>query len=79
MSGLSTETIRKIYADGDAENEWFFDTWLAKHDSWTVEAERKRIIRLLQEPYWHNLRSPGIHEDCKMCETIWLIDDRNIL
>jgi hypothetical protein len=41
--------------------------------------ERERIIRLLQEPYWHNLRSPGIHEDCKMCETIWLINDVNIL
>ena len=41
--------------------------------------ERERVIRLLQEPYWHNLRSPGTHEDCKMCETIWLINDINIL
>ena len=41
--------------------------------------ERERIIRLLQEPYWHNLRSPGTHEDCKMCETIWLINDVNVL
>lgn len=36
MSGLSTETLRKIYADGDAESEWFFDTWLnkVKADAW---------------------------------------------
>jgi hypothetical protein len=44
-----------------------------------IRYERERIIRLLQEPYWHNLRSPDIHEDCKMCETIWLINDINIL
>lgn len=48
MSGLQTETIRKIYADGDAESEWFFDTWLAKHDAWAAETERNRIIRLLK-------------------------------
>ena len=48
MSGLSTETLRKIYADGDVEREWFFDTWLAKHDAWTAEAEREHIIKLLE-------------------------------
>jgi hypothetical protein len=41
--------------------------------------ERERATRLLQDPYWHNLRSPGIHEDCKMCETIWLMNDVNVL
>ena len=51
----------------------------AQYEQFIIDRERERIIRLLQEPYWHNLRSPGIHEDCKMCETIWLINDVNIL
>ena len=51
----------------------------AQYEQFIIDRERERIIRLLQEPYWHNLRSPGIHEDCKMCETIWLINDINIL
>jgi hypothetical protein len=35
--------------------------------------ERKRIIKLLENPYWHSIQSPDIHIDCEMCKTIKLI------
>ena len=43
------------------------------------QQERERASRLLKDPYWHDLRSPDIHENCKMCETIFLINDVNVL
>jgi hypothetical protein len=35
--------------------------------------ERERIIKLLDNPYFHNIQSPEIHIDCEMCKTIALI------
>jgi hypothetical protein len=86
----TTEEVRQGFADNSftfmshegvtiqVATKWF-DHWLEQHDAEVAKVTEQRIIRLLQEPYWHNLRSPGTHEDCKMCETIWLINDRNIL
>jgi hypothetical protein len=37
------------------------------------ETERERIIKLLENPYWHNIQSPDIHIECEMCKTIELI------
>jgi hypothetical protein len=38
-----------------------------------VMRERERIIKLLENPYFHNIQSPDIHIDCEMCKTIALI------
>jgi len=38
-----------------------------------VDAERARIIKLLENPYFHNIQFPDIHIDCEMCKTITLI------
>lgn len=38
-----------------------------------VRTERDRIIKLLDNPYWHSIQSPDIHIDCEMCKTIALI------
>ena len=35
--------------------------------------ERERIIKLLENPYFHNIQFPDIHIDCEMCITIKLI------
>lgn len=38
------------------------------------EAERERIIALLNHEYWHNVSYlSDIHYDCLMCEAITLI------
>lgn len=38
-----------------------------------MSKERDRIIKLLENAYWHNIQSPDIHIDCEMCKTIALI------
>ena len=35
--------------------------------------ERERIIKLLENPYFHNIQFPDIHIECEMCKTIELI------
>jgi len=38
-----------------------------------MRKERERILKLLENPYFHNIKSPDIHIDCEMCKTIALI------
>jgi hypothetical protein len=38
-----------------------------------AQREQERIIKLLNNPYFHNIQSPEIHIDCEMCKTIALI------
>jgi hypothetical protein len=44
-------------------------------ETWSqgAEYERERIIKLLENPYFHNIQSPDIHINCEMCNTIALI------
>ena len=42
-----------------------------------AKLERERIIKLLKNPYWHNIQSPDIHIECHMCKTIELIKGEN--
>jgi hypothetical protein len=44
-------------------------------DTWAQGAdyERERILKLLENPYFHNIQSPDIHIECEMCKTIELI------
>jgi hypothetical protein len=35
--------------------------------------ERERIIKLLENPYFHNIQSPDTHIECEMCKTVALI------
>jgi hypothetical protein len=41
-----------------------------------VQREQERIIKLLDNPYFHNIQFPEIHIDCEMCKTITLIQRR---
>ena len=47
------------------------------------EHERERILRLIDTDFWHHRiwgnDKPTCLPDCPMCETIWLINDVNIL
>jgi hypothetical protein len=45
-------------------------------ETWSqgAEFERERIIKLLDNPYFHNIQSPDTHIDCEMCKTINLIN-----
>jgi hypothetical protein len=38
-----------------------------------AQREQERIIKLLENPYFHNIQFPDIHIDCEMCTTIKLI------
>jgi len=38
-----------------------------------IENESNRIIKLLDNPYFHNIQSPDIHVECEMCKTIELV------
>lgn len=38
-----------------------------------IKHERERIMKLLENPFWHSIQSPDIHIDCDMCKTIELI------
>jgi len=39
--------------------------------------ERERILEYLEDPFWHDIQSPDIHEKCAMCKTISLIKGEN--
>lgn len=41
------------------------------------ERERQRIIQLLNNPYFHFIKSPDIHIDCEMCKVIDQIKTSN--
>jgi hypothetical protein len=41
------------------------------------ERERKRIIELLNNPYFHYIQSPDQHITCEMCKVIERIKNEN--
>lgn len=44
---------------------------------WGKKLERDYILGYLEDPFWHDIRLPDIHENCAMCRTIAIIKGEN--